>query len=128
MVTPHKARLTTLYIINLYPKGTSFGRSFPSYYTEISMQSDEKSDCVSATQSLCGVAIICQVVYTAKKAVQDFSCTADFIQLCIILLLCICHQMFAASRIIFPPLFLAARLTPSILLRSELMLEYSPAM
>ncbi len=33
--TPYKARLTTLYVINLYPKGTSFGYCFPSYYTEI---------------------------------------------------------------------------------------------
>ena len=57
--TPHKARLTTLYVINLYifRHITQKFLAIRKYACEISMQSDEKSDCVSAAQSLCGVAL-----------------------------------------------------------------------
>ena len=57
--TPHKARLTTLYVINLYlfRHITQKFLDIRQYACEISMQSDEKSNCVSAAQSLCGVAL-----------------------------------------------------------------------
>ena len=57
--TPHKARLTTLYVINLY-LFRHLAQKFldiRQYAYKISVQSDEKSDCVSAAQSLCGVAL-----------------------------------------------------------------------
>ena len=58
--TPHKARLTTLYVINLYLFRHLAQKFFAirQYACKISVQSDEKSNCVSAAQSLCGVAII----------------------------------------------------------------------
>ena len=57
--TPHKARLTTLYVINLYIF-RYLAQNFlviRQYACKISVQSDEKSDCVSAAQSLCCVAL-----------------------------------------------------------------------
>ena len=57
--TPHKARLTTLYVINLYLFRHLAQKFFAirQYACKISIQSDEKSNCVSAAQSLCGVAL-----------------------------------------------------------------------
>ncbi len=65
--TLHKARPTTLYVISCITKALPSGTVFRyiaqkflailQYACKISMQSDEKSDCVSAAQSLCGVAL-----------------------------------------------------------------------
>ena len=57
--TPHKVRLTTLHVINLHIS-RHFAQKFldiRQYAFKISIQSDEKSDCVSDAQSLCGIAL-----------------------------------------------------------------------
>ncbi len=58
--TLYKARLTTLYVINLYLFRYTAQKflAILQYACKISVQSDEKSDCVSAAQSLCEVALI----------------------------------------------------------------------
>ena len=63
--TPHKARLMTLYVINLYLFRHLAQKFFAirQYACKISVQSDEKSNCVSAAQSLCDVALICFIVF-----------------------------------------------------------------
>jgi len=57
--TPHKARLTALYEIYLHISRHLAQKSLNKrqYACGISVQSDEKSDCVSFAQALCGIAL-----------------------------------------------------------------------
>jgi hypothetical protein len=56
--TPHKDRLTALLHIylNIFRHSAQKFLDIRQYACEISIQSDEKSCCVSAQQSLCGIA------------------------------------------------------------------------
>lgn len=60
MVTPHKAHLTILNAINLYLFRHPAQKflAILQYACKISVRSDEKANCVSVAQSLCGVALI----------------------------------------------------------------------
>ncbi|MBO5320706.1 MAG: hypothetical protein J6B01_13035, partial [Ruminococcus sp.] len=56
--TPHKDRLTALHIIclHIFRHITQKLLAIRQYACVVFMRSDEKSDCASAAQSLCGVA------------------------------------------------------------------------
>ena len=73
--TPHKARLTTLYVINLHFFRHSAQKLLVirQYYCVIFMHSDEKSDCVSAAQSLCGVALRRTLIIGATLSEESFA-------------------------------------------------------
>ncbi len=69
--TPHKARLTALHVICLHIfrhlTQKSLDRRQPACV--IFMQSDEKSDCASDAQSLCGVAL--KIMMKLKEVVKN---------------------------------------------------------
>ena len=58
--TPHKDRLTALYVIclHIFRHITQKLLEIRQYSCVDFMQSDEKIDCASPAQSLCGVALI----------------------------------------------------------------------
>ena len=97
--TPHKARLTALHVICLHIfrhiTQKSLDRRQPACV--IFMQSDEKSDCASAAQSLCGVALMS----VHKKAEGNFHLLKMEVSLCFLLVFL--KISFLETEIISPP-------------------------
>lgn len=94
--TQRKARLTALHVICLHIF-RHFAHKFldiRQYAFKISVQSNEKSDCASAAQSLCGVALS-----FCRNGMKNIMKKVLIICLCQIILLCIsCSNIEESSE------------------------------